>query len=50
MDDILKFIGYWNAKLDDIVWEEKSRLICKYRNFFNYDKTNFRKTLKEAIS
>jgi len=50
MDDILKFIRYWNAKLDDIVWEEKSRLICKYRNFFNYDKTNFRKTLKEAIS
>ena len=50
MDDVLKFIRYWNAKLDDIVWEEKKQLISNYRQFLNYDKFSYRKKLKETVN
>lgn len=49
MDDILRFTRYWNVKLDDIVWEEKKRLISKYRKFLNYDLFHYRKMIKEMI-
>ena len=49
MDDILRFTRYWDAKLDDIVWEEKKRLISKYRKFLNYDLFHYRKMIKEMI-
>ena len=49
LDDTLKFIRYWDAKLDDIVWEEKKRLIKKYRIFIKYDPFHFRKVIKEKI-
>jgi len=49
MDDILRFTRYWDAKLDDIVWEEKKRLISKYRKFLNYDLFHYRKMIKEII-
>ena len=50
MDDVLKFIRYWNARLDDIVWEEKKQLISNYRQFLNYDKFSYRKKLKETVN
>ena len=50
MDDVLKFIRYWNARLDDIVWEEKKQLISNYRQFLSYDKFSYRKKLKETIN
>ncbi len=50
MDDVLKFVRYWNARLDDIVWEEKKTLITKYRKFLTYDPFTYRKKLKEIIN
>ena len=50
MDDALKFTRYWDAKLDDIIWEEKKRLINKYRKFLKYDPFQFRKILKEIAN
>lgn len=50
MDGVLKFIRYWNARLDDIVWEEKKQLISNYRQFLSYDKFSYRKKLKETIN
>ena len=49
MDDTLKFIRYWNAKLDDIIWEEKKQLISNYRQFLKYDRNTYRQKLKEII-
>ena len=49
MDDPLKFIRYWNAKLDDIIWEEKKQLISNYRQFLKYDRNIYRQKLKEII-
>jgi hypothetical protein len=49
MDSVLKFIRYWNVKLDDIVWEEKARLISKYRKFLTYDTNQYRNMIKEMI-
>tara|TARA_Y100001938_G_scaffold113141_1_gene155175 strand:+ start:4467 stop:5090 length:624 start_codon:yes stop_codon:yes gene_type:complete len=50
LNDSLGFIRYWNKKLDDIVWEEKSKLIDNYRKFLHYDSKTFRKKLKEIIN
>ena len=49
MDDTLKFIRYWNAKLDDIICEEKKQLISNYRQFLKYDRNSYRQKLKEII-
>jgi len=49
MDDTLKFIRYWNAKLDDIIWEENKQLISNYRQFLKYDQNTYRQKLKEII-
>ena len=49
MDESLKFVRYWNAKLDDIIWEEKRQLISNYRKFLKYDPLPYRKKLREII-
>ncbi len=49
MDSVLKFLRHWDKNLDDIVWEEKKRLIIKYTKFLTYDPFTYRKKLKEII-
>ena len=49
MDSVLKFLSHWDDNLDDIVWEEKKRLIIKYNKFLTYDPFVYRKKLKEII-
>ena len=49
MDSVLKFLSHWDENLDDIVWEEKKRLIIKYNKFLTYDPFTYRKKLKEII-
>jgi hypothetical protein len=49
LDDILRFTRYWNAKLDDIIWDEKKRLIYKYRSFIQYDLDKCKKLTKEIL-
>ncbi len=49
MDSVLKFLSHWDKNLDDIVWEEKKRLIIKYTKFLTYDPFTYRKKLKEII-
>lgn len=49
MDSVLKFLTHWDDNLDDIVWEEKKRLIIKYKKFLTYDPFTYRKKLKEII-
>ena len=49
MDSVLKFLSHWDDNLDDIVWEEKKRLIIKYNKFLTYDPFTYRKKLKEII-
>ena len=46
LDDILKFIRYWDVKLNDIIWDENRKLIFKYKKFFNYDPFEMRKIIK----
>jgi|TARA_A100001388_G_scaffold258286_2_gene224715 hypothetical protein len=50
MDSVLKFLKHWDNNLDDIVWEEKKRLIVKYNKFLTYDPFVYRKKLKEIIN
>ena len=50
MDSVLKFLKHWDNNLDDIVWEEKKRLIVKYNKFLTYDPFTYRKKLKEIIN
>ena len=50
MDSVLKFLSHWDDNLDDIVWEEKKRLIIKYNKFLTYDPFTYRKKLKEIIN
>jgi hypothetical protein len=43
--DIARCFSTWKKKLekDDVIWEEVSRRISKYRPFLNYDKKTYRK-------
>lgn len=50
LDGILGFIRYWNARLDDFVWEEKKKLISKYRSFLRYDLDKFKEITKEILN
>ena len=50
MDSVLKFLKHWDNNLDDIVWEEKKRLIVKYNKFLTYDPVVQRKKLKDIIN
>jgi hypothetical protein len=49
LDDILRFTRYWNAKLDDIIWDEKKKLIQNYKSFVQYDFEKCKKLTKETL-
>ena len=49
LDDILRFTRYWNVKLDDIIWDEKKKLIYKYRSFMKYDLDKCKQITKEIL-
>jgi hypothetical protein len=49
LDDILRFTRYWNAKLDDIIWDEKKKLIQNYKSFVQYDFEKCKKLTKEIL-
>ena len=49
LDDILRFTRYWNVKLDDIIWDEKKKLIYKYRSFIEYDLDKCKQITKEIL-
>ncbi len=45
----LRFFGYWNQKLNDIVWEETYKKIKNYSPFLKTDTDKFNKIIKELI-
>jgi len=49
LDSILGFTRYWNAKLDDIIWDEKKKLIQNYKSFVQYDFEKCKKLTKETL-
>ena len=49
LDGILKFVRYWDAKLDDIIWDEKKRLIYNYKPFVQYDLEKCRQLTKDVL-
>ena len=49
LDDSLRFTRYWNVKLDDIIWDEKKKLIYKYRSFIEYDLDKCKQITKEIL-
>lgn len=49
LDDILRFTRYWDAKLDDIIWDEKKKLIQNYKSFVQYDFEKCKKLTKEIL-
>lgn len=49
LNDILKFFQYWDIKLNDIMWDEKRKLIFKYKKFFTYDPFEMRRTIKKLF-
>lgn len=49
LDGILRFTRYWNAKLDDIIWDEKKKLIQNYKSFVQYDFEKCKKLTKETL-
>jgi hypothetical protein len=49
LDAVLGFIEYWNKHLDDFIWEEKKKLILKYRAFMHYNLDKFKKITKDVF-
>ena len=50
LNDILNFFPMWDKKIDDdIIWPNFKMLCLKYTPFLNYDKTKYKKILKEKI-
>lgn len=49
LDSILGFTRYWDAKLDDIIWDEKKKLIQNYKSFVQYDFEKCKKLTKEIL-
>jgi len=49
MDDILKFICYWNTKMDDFVWEGQSLRMMKYKKFMRFNVEEYKNILKECL-
>jgi hypothetical protein len=49
LDSILGFTRYWNAKLDDIIWDEKKKLIQNYKSFVQYDFEKCKKLTKKTL-
>ena len=50
LNDILNFFPMWDKKIDDdIIWPDFKMKCLKYTPFLNYDKTKYKKILKEKI-
>lgn len=49
LDRVLGFVRYWDAKLDDVLWDEKKRLIYNYRSFVKYDLDKCKQIVKENL-
>ena len=47
LDRVLGFVRYWDAKLDDVLWDEKKRLIYNYRSFVKYDLDKCKQIVKD---
>tara|TARA_R110002124_G_scaffold168247_1_gene335734 strand:+ start:80 stop:694 length:615 start_codon:yes stop_codon:yes gene_type:complete len=49
LDSVLGFVRYWNAKIDDIIWDEKKRLLNNYKSFVRYDIDKCKQLTKETL-
>jgi hypothetical protein len=50
LNDLINFLPMWNKKIsDDIIWPKHSKMIEKYKPFLNYDRTKFKRILKEKL-
>lgn len=49
LDRILGFVKYWDARLDDIVWDDKKRLLNNYRSFVHFDIDKCKQLVKETL-
>jgi hypothetical protein len=49
LNEILRFTKYWDAKLDDVLWDEKKKLIYNYRSFIKYDLDKCKQIVKEKL-
>ena len=49
LNEILGFTKYWDAKLDDVLWDEKKKLIYNYRSFVKYDLNKCKQIVKEKL-
>ena len=49
LNEILGFTKYWDAKLDDVLWDEKKKLIYNYRSFIKYDLDKCKQIVKEKL-
>lgn len=51
MDDTLNFFKLWNKKIEeDIIWPDVYRKCAKYKPFLRYDRTHFKKMLRERFT
>jgi hypothetical protein len=49
LDQILGFVRYWDAKIDDIIWDEKKKLFNNYKSFVHYDLDKCKQLTKETL-
>ena len=49
LDSVLGFVRYWNAKIDDIIWDEKRKLLNNYKSFVRYDIDKCKQLTKETL-
>ena len=49
LDHILGFVKYWDARLDDIVWDDKKRLLNNYKSFVHFDIDKCKQLVKEVL-
>jgi len=49
LNEVLGFTRYWNAKLDDIIWDEKKKLVYNYRSFVKYDLDKCKQIVKDNL-
>ena len=49
LDSVLGFVRYWNAKIDDIIWDEKKKLLNNYKSFVRYDIDKCKQLTKETL-
>mgnify|MGYP003624240246 FL=1 len=49
LDSVLGFVRYWNAKIDDIIWDEKRKLLNNYKSFVRYDIDKCKQLTKDTL-